>query len=111
MKGRPRSLDDAKDIGRSRLGNFNSDHSEAPRSIACIEDSPCLRRFDAAVISDTRDLASQFSLPLMPFMLAGIFGDPALNLPDGFHPNAVGMRVLAASMWPYLEPLLQETSP
>ena len=70
-----------------------------------------LRRFDAAVISDTRDLASQFSLPLMPFMLAGIFGDPALNLPDGFHPNAVGMRVLAASMWPYLEPLLQETSP
>ena len=46
----------------------------------------------------------------MPFMLAGIFGDPALNLPDGFHPNAAGMRVLASSMWPYLEPLLQETS-
>ena len=56
------------------------------------------------------DLASQFSVPLMPFMLAGIFGDPALNLADGFHPNAAGMRVLAASMWPYLEPLLQETS-
>ena len=56
------------------------------------------------------DLASQFSLTLMPFMLAGIFGDPALNLSDGFHPNAAGMRVLASSMWPYLEPLLQETS-
>lgn len=56
------------------------------------------------------DLASQFSVPLMPFLLAGIFGDPALNLPDGFHPNAAGMRVLASSMWPYLEPLLQETS-
>ena len=56
------------------------------------------------------DLASQFSLTLMPFMLAGIFGDPALNLSDGFHPNAAGMRVLASSMWPYLEPLLQATS-
>ena len=56
------------------------------------------------------DLAQQFDVPLMPFLLAGVFGDPGLNLPDGFHPNAAGMRVIADAMWPYLEPLLQATS-
>ena len=56
------------------------------------------------------DLAQQFDVPLMPFLLAGVFGDPSLNLPDGFHPNAAGMRVIADGMWPYLEPLLQATS-
>ena len=55
-------------------------------------------------------LAEQFDLPLMPFLLAGVFGDPSLNLPDGFHPNAAGMRVIADAMWPHLEPLLQATS-
>jgi acyl-CoA thioesterase-1 len=56
------------------------------------------------------DLAQQFDVPLMPFLLAGVFGEPSLNLPDGFHPNAAGMRVIADAMWPYLEPRLQATS-
>lgn len=56
------------------------------------------------------DLAQEFDLPLMPFLLAGVFGNPELNLADGFHPNAAGMRTIAASMWPYLEPLLRATS-
>jgi len=56
------------------------------------------------------DLAREHEVPLMPFLLAGVFGDAALNLPDGFHPNADGMRAIAAAMWPYLEPVLRETS-
>lgn len=56
------------------------------------------------------DLGAQFDVPLMPFLLAGVFGEPSLNLPDGFHPNGAGMRVIADGMWPYLEPLLQATS-
>jgi acyl-CoA thioesterase-1 len=56
------------------------------------------------------DLAREHDVPLMPFLLAGVFGDAALNLPDGFHPNAAGMRVIADAMWPYLEPLLRETA-
>lgn len=57
------------------------------------------------------DLAREFKVPLMPFLLEGVFGNPDLNLFDGFHPNAAGMRVIASSMWPHLEPLLQETDP
>ena len=39
-----------------------------------------------------------------------VLGRPDLNLPDGIHPNAAGMRVIAADMWPSLEPLLRATS-
>jgi acyl-CoA thioesterase-1 len=53
------------------------------------------------------DLAQQYNLPLMPFLLTGVFGNPDLNLLDGLHPNAAGHRVIADNMWPYLEPLLR----
>ena len=56
------------------------------------------------------DLAREHDVPLMPFLLAGVFGDPELNLPDGFHPNAAGMRAISAAMWPFLEPVLRKTS-
>lgn len=52
-------------------------------------------------------LAAEYDLPLMPFLLTGVIGNPDLNLPDGVHPNAAGMRVIADAMWPYLEPLLR----
>jgi len=56
------------------------------------------------------DLAREFEVPLMPFLLQGVFGRPELNLFDGFHPNAAGMRVIASEMWPWLEPLLRATT-
>jgi acyl-CoA thioesterase I len=56
------------------------------------------------------DLAGEYGLPLMPFLLDGVFGRAELNLPDGFHPNAAGMREIASRMWPYLEPLLRATT-
>ena len=53
------------------------------------------------------DLAQRYGVPLMPFLLADVLGDPALNLLDAFHPNAAGHRRIADNMWPYLEPLLR----
>ena len=52
-------------------------------------------------------LAEQFKVPLMPFLLIDVIGRPELNFPDGLHPNAEGARVLARSIWPFLEPLLR----
>lgn len=52
-------------------------------------------------------LANRHDIPLMPFLLSGVVGRPELNLPDGFHPNAAGMRVIAGNLWPYLESLLR----
>jgi acyl-CoA thioesterase I len=53
------------------------------------------------------ELAAQYDVPLMPFLLAGVVGSPDLNLGDGVHPNAAGMQRMADAMWPYVEPLLR----
>jgi acyl-CoA thioesterase-1 len=52
------------------------------------------------------EVARRAGVPLMPFLLDGVAADPALNLPDGVHPNAAGHRMIAQHVWPYLVPLL-----
>ncbi len=42
----------------------------------------------------------------MPFLLEGVALDPALNQPDGIHPNEAGVAVMVETMLPYLLPLL-----
>jgi acyl-CoA thioesterase-1 len=52
------------------------------------------------------DVAAATGAALVPFLLAGVGGDPTLNLGDRIHPNAAGHAVMAATVWPHLEPLL-----
>ena len=52
------------------------------------------------------ELAEEFGAARIPFLLDGVAGDPELNLPDGIHPTAEGHRLLAATVWASLEPLL-----
>lgn len=49
------------------------------------------------------DLARAHDVPLYPFLLEGIAMQPAFNLPDGLHPNARGIDVLADRIAPFLE--------
>jgi acyl-CoA thioesterase-1 len=51
-------------------------------------------------------LATELAVPLVPFLLEGVGGEPDLNLPDGIHPNAVGHRVVAENVLPHLRPLV-----
>jgi acyl-CoA thioesterase-1 len=55
-------------------------------------------------------LAERYGVPLVPFLLAGVALNPDLNGEDEIHPNAAGARLIAATVWPYLEPLVQQTS-
>ena len=57
-----------------------------------------------------RELAERNNAALVPYLLQGVGGDPALNLPDRIHPNAAGMRILAENVWRALEPVLQKTA-
>jgi acyl-CoA thioesterase I len=43
---------------------------------------------------------------LIPFLLEGVGGDPALNQADLIHPTAAGQRLMADTVWHTLEPLL-----
>jgi acyl-CoA thioesterase I len=53
-----------------------------------------------------RDLARQYDVPLIPFVLEGVGGRPELNQPDGIHPNAEGEKILTETVWRALEPAL-----
>ncbi len=54
-----------------------------------------------------RDLAEEYDVTFLPFLLEGVAGELALNQRDGIHPNAEGARGLADSIWPLLRPMLE----
>jgi acyl-CoA thioesterase-1 len=63
----------------------------------------------------TRDFAAAYvevaratGVRLVPFLLEGVAGNPALNLPDGIHPNPAGHRVIADRLWPHLRAMLED---
>ena len=57
------------------------------------------------------DLAAQYTIELIPFLLEGIGGVAALNQADGIHPNAEGERRVADHVWKLLAPELSARSP
>ena len=54
------------------------------------------------------DLASEYKVEFMPFVLEGIALDPKLNQGDGIHPNADGAKVLTTNVYKSLQPLLKK---
>jgi acyl-CoA thioesterase-1 len=55
-------------------------------------------------------LAQKHGVPLYPFFLDGVALDPALNQPDGLHPNAAGVRVIVERIAPSLVDLIEALS-
>jgi acyl-CoA thioesterase-1 len=53
------------------------------------------------------ELARQYQVPLVPFMLADVALNPALMQDDGLHPVAAGEPRVLDTIWPYLVPLLR----
>lgn len=52
-------------------------------------------------------VAAQGKAALIPFLLEGVGGIAALNQADRIHPNEAGQKILAATVWKYLEPVLK----
>lgn len=53
------------------------------------------------------ELAKRNGVRLIPFLLEGVAGNAALNLPDGIHPTAEGYQIVAENVWKVLEPTLR----
>lgn len=53
-------------------------------------------------------LAQEQSVPLLPFLLAGVGGVPALNQADGIHPTVEGQALIARSVYAFLKPLVEK---
>lgn len=52
------------------------------------------------------DLARENDAALIPFLLEGVGGIPALNQADGIHPTAEGHRIIAENVWQVLTTVL-----
>jgi len=51
-------------------------------------------------------LAKKNNTALIPFLLDKVAGQPALNLPDGIHPNVEGHQIVSETIWKELRALL-----
>ncbi|HMZ10245.1 MAG TPA: arylesterase [Plasticicumulans sp.] len=51
-------------------------------------------------------LAARYDVPLVPFFLDGVAGDPALVQDDGLHPRAEAQPRMLENIWPALDTLL-----
>ena len=54
------------------------------------------------------EIAREKDVELIPFLLEGVGGVPALMQADGIHPTAEGQRLLAENVWDVLAPVLRE---
>lgn len=53
------------------------------------------------------ELAKRYDIPLIPFMLEGVAGNPALIQDDGLHPRAEGQPRILENVWKVLESVLK----
>lgn len=63
-------------------------------------------RYTQAFAKVYSDLAATAGVPLVPFFLEGVGGQPALMQIDGIHPNAQAQPLLLENVWPALQPML-----
>ena len=64
--------------------------------------------YSKAFRSVFKDVAQETGAHLIPFILEGVGGVEALNIPDGIHPNREGHAVIANLVWDHLKPFLTE---
>jgi acyl-CoA thioesterase-1 len=78
------------------------------RVLLCGMEAPPLKSWDYSIEFHKiyPRVAAKYGVPLVPFLLEGVALNPDLNGDDIIHPNAAGAKVIAGTVWPYLEPLV-----
>jgi acyl-CoA thioesterase I len=99
---------DVATVERNLLSMVATGQEHNTRVLLCGMETPPTRGLDYSLAFHFvfPRVASARTVPLVPFLLAGVALVPELNGPDGVHPNAAGAQRIADSVWPYLQPLL-----
>ena len=66
------------------------------------------RDYEVEISDAFKSLAREHDVPLIPFFLEGVAGIDKLNQQDRVHPNAEGTKIVAATVYRYLKPLLEK---
>jgi acyl-CoA thioesterase-1 len=64
-------------------------------------------RYTTAFQEMYHDLAMQYHVPLVPFLLEKVAGDASLMQADGLHPTQAAQPLLLDTVWPVLIPVLR----
>jgi len=56
------------------------------------------------------EIARRHDVPLIPFFLEGVAGEPALNQPDRIHPTAEGYVRIVGTVYPYVRQAIEDMS-
>jgi len=62
--------------------------------------------YEAAFNAIFPNVANDMGVPLYAFFLDGVAGNPSLQLPDGMHPNAAGVRTIVDRILPSVKALI-----
>ena len=54
------------------------------------------------------DLATEYKVEFLPFLLEGVALDKNLNQADGIHPNAEGEKIMTENVYKALKPMLSK---
>jgi lysophospholipase L1-like esterase len=93
------------------LDRTRADHPKSRFVIAGMRAAPNLgERYRDQFDSVFPAIAAANDAVLIPFLLEGVAGDPALNQVDRIHPTAEGQRIIAARVWKSLQGLLSAAS-
>ncbi len=68
------------------------------------------KRYGEAFAQVFHDLADLHDIPLYPFFLDGVAGEPSLNQPDQIHPLPEGIAVIVERITPLITTWLDEVS-
>jgi acyl-CoA thioesterase-1 len=66
------------------------------------------RSYGAAFEAAFSQVAERHEVPLYPFFLEGVAGDPDLNQPDGIHPTAEGIQIIVERILPTVTDWLEQ---
>ncbi len=66
------------------------------------------RGYETEIRDAFQSLAKEHEVTLIPFFLEGVAGKDELNQQDRVHPNAEGTRIVAATVYRYLKPMLEQ---
>jgi acyl-CoA thioesterase I len=68
------------------------------------------RDYEVEISDAFKSLADEHDVVLIPFFLEGVAGIDKYNQQDRVHPNAEGTRLVAATVYRHLKPLLEKDS-
>ena len=66
------------------------------------------RDYEREISDAYKSLADEQGVALIPFFLEGVAGIDRLNQQDRIHPNAEGTKIVAATVYRHLKPLLEK---